>query len=807
MVEKKRSGLFRRLFRQPPDFRVRIFNLLAVGGIAISFAMALISLVVGASPGQAVMNALAGVLAVVLLWYIDRSGRYRFGYVLTITVVFLLVFPILFFTGGGYRSSMPCFFIFAVIFTVLMLDGGARPAFAGVELALYTACCAAAYRFPALVTPLNGEAAVMTDAVVGFVVVSVILGVTLTMLLDLYNAQNRSLEEAREEAEAASRAKGTFLANMSHEIRTPLNAILGMNTLILRNSASGEIQGYARDVQRSGRLLLELISNILDLSKIEAGKLTLEDRPYELGRLLSELVLSGEMQARGRGLDFRFQADAALPSVLRGSPLHITQVVNNFLSNAAKYTPKGTVTLTAAALPGPGPGEVRLRLAVADTGVGIPAGERSGLFGAFQRGTGIPERHTEGSGLGLVIARELAQRMGGEVYMDSVPGQGSTFWMELPQRVEDAAPLGPEEDWLEREQEDGYGSFVAPAGRVLLVDDNEENRKVVRALLEPTMLRVDTARCGAEAVEMAAAGGYHVILMDYMMPGMDGLAVLKELQARDLTRGAAVVALTADAVSGTRERLLREGFSAYLSKPVSSARLEEALLACLPEELVTRTRYGGHCPLGEAEMEDLRARLAGYDVDLDRGMAFSGGDIGMYRKRAAFFVEAYPKNRRDAEAWLAEGAFGPLGFLIHSLKSNAQSLGAEDLYHIAARAEDRLGDEAYLQSSMPLLLLEWGRANEGLSRLLDQLDGLLPTGPEPPREGLTAAEHGRRALSAVRLCNWTQARADLAALLAAEETAAGRARLEEISGLVEELSFEEAEPLLMDHLNRGEAES
>lgn len=795
------------LFDGQPDFRIRIFNLLALGGIAISYVMAALCLLIGNDFVTGLINFLAGTMAVLLLHYTNKSGRYQMGYLITIIVVFLIGFPILFFTGGGYKGNMPCFYIFACLFTVFMLDTKKAVLFVSIELAVYVFCCIHAYLNPASVIPLSGDLSLTIDIILGFVVVSLVLGTVIMLILRLYRQQQQNLELAREEAEAASRAKSTFLANMSHEIRSPLNTILAMNSLIERYSVSQEIQDYARDIQRSGKMLLEIISNILDLSKIEAGKFDVENRPYQVTSMLSDLILSCELQAEEKGLVFAYEIDQAIPMVLCGSPLHITQVVMNFISNAVKYTKAGTVTLLVELKAADRPDYQMMRFSVKDTGMGIGQEGLKDLFLSFERGKQPDGQRTEGTGLGLAIAKEIADGLGGRILVKSQTGKGSAFCLELAQKVEDFEPIGPSDQWLTRDVHDSQdGSFLAPEGRILIVDDNEENRKVFRALLQPTMVQIDTAASGRKAIEMVERKNYHVIFMDYMMPEMDGIETL-QLMKKHLVDETAIIALTADAVTGTREKLLREGFSAYLSKPVRTSHLESAILACLPPDLVTRTDQKVTALFGGEKMNHIKEELTAYDIILEKGLIFSGDDLVLYCKRAYYFIEAYPKVRESAERFFHERDFENLAFPIHSLKSSAQALGAEDLQYISARIKKHSDDLNYFENSMPLLFLEWQRAYDGLCWLLDELKEFLPKSEaEPDYEKLSPFAYGRRAVLAVRMCNWTQARIDIAGLLDLEKNEQKRGRILQIAALVENLSFEEAQPLLENYVAEMEAE-
>ncbi len=797
--------LMRALFRDERDYRILIFNQLILEEIAVCILMTLFPLMGRGNPVNAVMNAVAGIFCLGVAYYAKKSGRYEICSMVIVIFIFLLMVPAIFFFGRGYYSGMPCFFVFSVVFTVLLLEGKKVALFVGVEVIVYTGCYLTAYFRPEIISHPPSEYDFFMDALIGFLVVASIVGMSVQRLLRLYHIQGVELEQARLDADAASRAKSAFLANISHEIRTPLNAILGMNTMIYRSCTTEEVKEYSRDISSSGRWLLEIISNILDLSKIEAGKFQVEERPYDLVPLLSDLIFSGQMQAGNRSLEFDYAVEESLPASLYGSARHIRQIVGNFLSNAVKYTEKGGVTLTVGRISAGdavGGDSVMLRIAVSDTGIGILEEDKKRLFEAFERGRQPGGRYTEGSGLGLVIAKELAGQMGGRILVDSEPGKGSTFCLELPQRICEPHPIGPVSGWLKREEEGEGGSFLAPEGRVLLVDDDESNRRLECALLEPTMLQIDRAKSGPEAICMAEKKHYHVILMDYMMPGMDGLETMREMERRNLTGNTAVIALTADAVAETRERLLREGFCAYLSKPVSGSRLEAAILSCLPQELVTRTDSISPCTMDEDAVKQIRQQLLGYDIDLEKGLAFSGGDIRHLGMRAYYFRDGFDRGVRRAKELISSGNLKGLSYIAHSMKSNAQGLGAGELYHISARMEQRWEDREYIESSMALFFLEWNRAYEGTGRLLETLREMFPYQEKSEQEKLTAIQYGRRALEAVRMCSWIQAKSEIAALLETEQDEKLRKQLQVISSLVEDIEFEEAEPLLEDYLKQ-----
>jgi signal transduction histidine kinase/DNA-binding NarL/FixJ family response regulator/HPt (histidine-containing phosphotransfer) domain-containing protein len=831
-MKKTIRTFFDTFFGRELDFRARLFNVLAMAGAVISFLVAALGPFTGAALLNSLVCFLSFLLAISFLYYSNRTGHYRLFYFITVVVVFIFLFPVMFFSAGGYHSGMPVFFVFAVVFTVFMLDGKAAFCMALLELLVYAGLCLYAFKRPGSVHFFRTEEQLLTDIITAFAAVSSVLGITMFLHFRIYNEQRRQLEKAREEAIRLSEIKSVFLANMSHEIRTPINVILGMNEMVLREStllaAGGEqIANYSSSIQTAGKTLLELINNILDLSKIESGKTEVLNEGYRTADLVRELSLIGSERAEKKGLRFILDVDENVPRQLYGDFVHLKQTAFNFLSNAAKYTEQGSVTLriggnrkekAGEGVPGNfSPGVFLLRIAVEDTGIGIKEEHRGMLFDAFTRIDLPARRNIEGTGLGLAIAKELAELMGGSITVQSEWGRGSVFTVEVPQIIQHDEPMGRDYAASAGRTERDETFFTAKGGRVLAVDDNRENLLVLCSLLQRTRLTVDTASSGSECLEKVRRNNYHVIFMDYMMSGMDGIETFRRLREENKNFALPVIALTADARREMKQRFLEEGFSACLTKPVMWRDIEQCLRERLPAELVT----GGEAaepdsplknpPDVPQEMKDSLAKdLSVRAVLLDEGLRYLEGKTGLwqYKRLAEFFTENYEAARQEAVFKVDQKNWEGLRFSVHSLKSKARAMGAVDLYATAARMEKycMAGDGAYIETAMPLFLLEWERASRGLEDFTARMNALTKEA-EARREETAAPGASRSAdadadadtenlLSFIRGNRWSEATEILNRLLAGAADDAEERKLKAVQEKVSGLDFEGAEKLL-----------
>ncbi len=531
----------------------------------------------------------------------------------------------------------------------------------------------------------------------------------------------KELEDMAVAANAANAAKSEFLSMMSHEIRTPINAILGMNEMILRESGSESVLTYAENARAAGLSLLGIINEILDFSKIEAGKMDIVPQRYALVSLISDLVNLIRLRVEERGLTLRVTADPATPHLLIGDELRVKQIITNLLTNAVKYTEKGSVTF-AVTFRKTAADEVALGISVEDTGTGIKEENLHKLFNAFDRIDAESTRKIEGTGLGLNITQQLLRLMGSHLEVKSDYGKGSVFSFSLRQKVADwegigeiSAALRQTDARRARKKE----SFTAPGARILVVDDAPMNLAVISGLLKRTKIQVDTADSGEECLERFGKNDYDLVFLDHRMPKMDGIETLgrlKELYGEKAAR-VPVISLTANAMAGARDKYVAMGFSDYLSKPVMADELEAMLLRWLPREKVIYAVSND-----AAETTSLPSWLS--EVPLlhpDQGVKFCGGVREYLHALALFAASVRPRAEEIEELYRSED-WENYTTKVHGLKSMARFIGAGELADLAAELEaaGNAGDRSAIEAGTKTLLGLYRSLEAPLSRLQKQ---------------------------------------------------------------------------------------
>ncbi len=397
------------------------------------------------------------------------------------------------------------------------------------------------------------------------------------------------LNVARNNADKANAAKSAFLASMSHEIRTPLNAVLGMDEMIMRESDIEEIHKHSAGIMDAGKSLLSIIDDILDFSKIESGMMTLAPVDYQVNKEVRELYNIVTFRARKKGLQLMFDIDPTMPRVLHGDEIRVRQILINIINNAIKYTKVGWVKVNIG-YEKQQDGNIVVVASVEDTGIGIRKEDLPKLFDKFQRFDENINHRVEGTGLGLSIVYNLLNMMGGSIDVKSVYQRGSKFTVWIPQIVVDSTPVGTFDMEYSTEVKEYKESFKAPEARVLVVDDNQINLNIVKGLLKRTEMCIDVVSSGYECLENVEKTKYDIILLDHMMPEMDGVEVLERLKSmnNNMSKDAPIIALTANAIVGAKEHYMSLGFDDYLSKPIDSKELENVIRKYLPDNMIVK---------------------------------------------------------------------------------------------------------------------------------------------------------------------------------------------------------------------------
>ena len=552
-------------------------------------------------------------------------------------------------------------------------------------------------------------------------------------LIEKKNAQleiaNKQAEEARQDAIAANAAKDKFLAHMSHEIRTPINAVLGMDTMILRETKDVQIKEYALDIQNAGQNLLALINDILDFSKIESGKLEIINVEYDFSSLIYDISNMIKVKAKAKKLDLKIHVDEKLPSKLLGDDVRIRQVLFNLLNNAIKYTPQGEVELNVdGRIDGR---KVILDFSVQDTGIGIKEEDISKLFKEFERIEEKRNRNIEGTGLGINITTQLLRLMGSKLNVESVYGKGSKFYFTVEQQIVDSTPIGNLEERI-REQSTDYSyssAFVAPEAQILVVDDNLVNLKVFVNLLKPVGMAIDVVDSGKACLEMIVKKHYDLIFLDHMMPEMDGIETLHRMKTMNESKceNSPVVALTANAITGAKEMYLAEGFDAFLPKPINPEKLEQMILKLLPRELLK-------FDVSDEEEKNQTPAVDTSVLPTVDGIDWNYGYMHLPDKEMLMSTVSDFYKILDAEADSLENFYqkieGDSDMLtqyrikVHSMKSSANLIGATVIGGMAKVLEyaARDGDIATIKAMHDICIREWRGYKEKLKECVSVLN-------------------------------------------------------------------------------------
>ena len=685
----------------------RLFVLLAV----LSFITMIILDIVGFIIGESTLSKIvmsAGLLVFLgLILYPIRFGHLEILSIFISIFISVVFMPLIFFSGGGIYGGSPLWYIFCTLFISLVIVGKIKYFLLLLNMLSAGVCYYVGYNYPSTVSAHDNTTA-YTDSFTSLIAVCII--VCIMVLFDIFALEKemKKTREQKEEIDALNKAQNRFFSNMSHEIRTPINTIIGLNEMILREDISDEVAEDAENISSASKMLLSLINDILDMSKIESGQMTLSHSVYQFPDLLSEIIGMISVKAREKGLDFRINIDPNLPRALVGDDVRIKQILINVLSNSVKYTSEGYISFSVSIQRNDNKEGV-ITYTVSDTGIGIKKENIPYLFTAFKRMDEEKNKYIEGTGLGLSIVRQFVDLMGGNITVNSIYTKGSTFIIEIPQKIADTNPIGDldlekrgNRDFQARYQQ----SFEAPDVKILTVDDNPTNLLVVTKLLRDTKMQIDTAESGEEALKKTLENSYNLIFMDHLMPQMDGIECMRLIknQTGGLSTDSKFIMLTANAGSEKQAFYAKSGADGYLLKPVGGTELEECIIEHLPPELLniqtvdfairTENKSASSnytkrhnimittesvCDLPESILNNRNIKVIPYHVITDKGDFYDGVEVagrGLadYLREESNNVRPVPPSISEYESFFASCLLNANN-VIHIAMSNKISRG------------------------------------------------------------------------------------------------------------------------------------
>ena len=735
------GAFYKKFFSQELSTDLVLFNIATMLGLL----GALVVLPVSIMQDRPLLRSLAVLVAIIVdvacIYAANFKKQMRNAGICICFVICILLFPIVFFTSGGINSGIVSWFALGLLFIFLLLDGMDFWFMLLTDLAVILGCFIVAYYHPEYVINYANPQSRYVEVIVSLLITTLAIGLIVRFQLNTYSKMYAEAEtnndelmektlqakKAERQAQSATEAKSNFLANMSHEIRTPINTIMGMDEMILRETSEKKVEEYALDIKSASENLLLLINDILDITKIESGKMAINEGCYQFMDMMRDVINGATIRAKEKDLKLTLDVDSDIPCGLIGDDVRIKQILTNIITNAVKYTHEGGINVTIHCTRNFNK-SVNLTFSVKDTGIGIKKEDIGRLFESFERLEIGRNRNIEGAGLGMAITKSLLTMMGSELKVESVYGEGSNFYFTLLQGVDNDEPIGDFNARLEHMNHsyEYTSSFEAPRAHFLVVDDNAMNRKVFVALLKETKVKITEAASGRECLQMIQSQHFDMIFLDHMMPGLDGIETFKAMAGLENNQclGTPVIALTANAVAGAKERYLTIGFHGFLSKPIVPAQLEKMIRDFLPAELMdshlkNETDEAREKRVHKVELPEIEG------IDWEYALLHFP-DTDMVRQTAIDFYETIDYER-DAilslyDAMDTEHPVEDYRIKVHGVKSMANTIGATALGGLAKMCEyaARDGLEDRIKLLTPVLIDEMDTMKSRLSVLAQQ---------------------------------------------------------------------------------------